>query len=72
MRPGSENPVTTVQTEQLPYPALADTNPLRRLSLRDVSVPSLFQPIQLISFLLAHPDSFHPSALWLSRGTLHP
>src|ERR1017187_10623623 len=30
-----------------------------------------FQPIQIISFLLAHRDSFHPLALRLSRGTFY-
>ena len=29
------------------------------------------QPLQLVSFLLAHRDSFHPSALRLSRGTFY-
>jgi hypothetical protein len=57
--------------EQFTHPAIAHAHPFRRLALRDPPVFSLFQPIQLISFLLAHRDSFHPSALRLSRGTFY-
>jgi len=50
----------------------------RRLRLRfsdasrwliNLSLP--LQPFQLVSFLLTHRNSFHPSALRLSRGTLY-
>jgi hypothetical protein len=39
--------------------------------LSDPARFNLLQPIQVISFLLAHRDSFHPSALRLSRGTFY-
>jgi hypothetical protein len=35
------------------------------------SIPGSFQPIQCVSLLLVHSDSFHPSALRLSRGTFY-
>jgi hypothetical protein len=39
--------------------------------LAHASFLSPFQPIQAIPFLLAHRDSFHSSALRLSRGTFY-
>jgi hypothetical protein len=57
--------------EQLAHSTLTDADPLSRLSLRDLPVAGLLQPMQLVSFLLAHRDSFHPSALRLSRGTFY-
>src|ERR1017187_5995576 len=57
--------------EQRPHPAVAYTHPLRRFPLGDAPRLGTLQPIQFISFLLAHRDSFHPSALRLSRGTFY-
>src|ERR1035437_9731018 len=55
--------------EQLPYPSVAHSHLLGGLPLADASFLGSSQPVQLIPFLLAHRDSFHPLALRLSRGT---
>src|ERR1035438_4829750 len=57
--------------EQLPYPSVAHSNLLGGLPLADASFLGSSQPVQLIPFLLAHRDSFHPLALRLSRGTFY-
>src|SRR6202163_4365397 len=57
--------------QQLPHPALAHAHPLRSFSLRHPPVPRSFHPLQPVSLLLAHCDSFHPSALRLSIGTFY-
>src|SRR6202521_3222835 len=57
--------------QQLAHPAVAHSHPLGRLPLTDHLVLSSFQPLQPVPFLLAHRDSFHPSALRLSRGTFY-
>src|SRR6266853_2341141 len=57
--------------QQRSRPALAHLHPLRRFPLRHLPVSSSLQPIQPVPFLLAHRDSFHPSALRLSRGTFY-
>src|ERR1700757_2941545 len=57
--------------EQFPHPALGNPHPLRCFPLRYLPVPRSFQPLQPVSLLLAHPDSFHPSALRLSIGTFY-
>src|ERR1700680_4551326 len=55
----------------LAHPPLAHAHLLGRLALTQHPVPGPFQPFQLVPFLLAHLDSFHPSALRLSRGTFY-
>src|SRR5690242_403270 len=57
--------------QQRPYPTVTHAHFLGRFPLANASVLGSFQPIQIISFLLAHRDSFHPSALRLSRGTFY-
>src|SRR3954447_19163254 len=57
--------------QQLSDPPISDADLFRGLPLRDAPILSAFQPFQFISFLLAHRDSFHPPALWLSRGTFY-
>ena len=57
--------------QQRPHPALTHLHPLRRFPLRHLPVFGSLQPIQPVAFLLAHRDSFHPSALRLSRGTFY-
>src|ERR1017187_3586921 len=57
--------------EQLPYPSVAHSHLLGGLPLADASFLGSSQPVQLIPFLLAHRDSFHPLALRLSRGTFY-
>ena len=57
--------------EQFPYPSVAHPHLLGRLPLADASFLGSSQPLQLIPFLLAHRDSFHPLALRLSRGTFY-
>src|SRR6202035_4628195 len=57
--------------EQLPYPSVAHSQLLGCLPLADASFLGSSQPVQLIPFLLAHRDSFHPLALRLSRGTFY-
>src|ERR1700680_4062295 len=42
-----------------------------RFALSDHPVLGPFEPFQLVAFLLTHLDSFHPSALRLSRGTFY-
>jgi hypothetical protein len=42
-----------------------------RLPLRYLPVPGSFQPVQPVPVLLAHCNSFHPSALRLSIGTFY-
>jgi hypothetical protein len=54
--------------QQLPHSALGHARPLGSLLLCHLPVPGSFQPV---SFLLAHRDSFHPSALRLSIGTFY-
>ena len=49
---------------QRPNPSVRDAHLLRRLPLSDHAVPEPLQPIQSLSFLPAHCDSFHPSSLW--------
>jgi hypothetical protein len=44
---------------------------LRSLSLGDAPIFGPFQPLQLVPFLLAYRESFHPSGLSLSRGTFY-
>src|SRR6266481_4210005 len=56
---------------QRAYPTVTHAHFLGRFPLANASIPGSFQPIQIISFLLAHRDSFHPSALRLSRGTFY-
>src|ERR1700694_3230930 len=55
----------------LAHPPLAHAHLLGRLALPQHPVPGPFQPFQLVPFLVAHLDSFHPSALRLSRGTFY-
>src|ERR1035437_9424810 len=57
--------------DQLPYPSVAHSQLLGCLPLADASFLGSSQPVQLIPFLLAHRDSFHPLALRLSRGTFY-
>src|SRR5713226_8107405 len=57
--------------EQLAHPTLADAHPLGRFPLRHLPVSGSFQPVQPVPLLLAHPDSFHSSALRLSIGTFY-
>src|ERR1022692_2391744 len=57
--------------EQLPHPSVAHSHLLGGLPLADASLLGSSQPVQLIPFLLAHRDSFHPLALRLSRGTFY-
>src|SRR5665213_414858 len=57
--------------QQLTHPAVAHSHLLRRLALADYLVLCPLQPLQLVPFLLAHRDSFHPLALRLSRGTFY-
>src|ERR1035438_2159512 len=56
---------------QLPYPSVAHSHLLGGLPLADASFLGSSEPVQLIPFLLAHRDSFHPLALRLSRGTFY-
>jgi hypothetical protein len=44
-------------------PAVAHTHLLGRPFLRQLSIPDAFQPIQPVSFLLAHRDPFHLHSL---------
>src|SRR5947207_14206550 len=57
--------------QHLAHPALAHLHLLRRFPLRHLFVAGSLQPVQPVPFLLAHPDSFHPSALRLSIGTFY-
>jgi hypothetical protein len=57
--------------QQLSHPAVAYAHLRRRLPLRHDTVLHALQPLQPISFLLAHCDSFHPSSFLLSRGTFY-
>src|SRR5665213_2900660 len=57
--------------QQFPHPALGHSHPLGSFPLRHLPVPGSFQPLQPVPFLLAHCDSFHPSALRLSIGTFY-
>src|ERR1017187_8112708 len=57
--------------EQLPHPSVAHSHLLGCLPLADASFLGSSQPVQLVPFLLAHRDSFHPLALRLSRGTFY-
>ena len=57
--------------QQLPHPALGHSHPLGSFPLRHLPVPRSFQPVQPVLLLLAHRDSFHPSALRLSIGTFY-
>src|ERR1035441_741074 len=57
--------------QQLPHPALGHVHPLGSFPLRHLPVPRSFQPVQPVPLLLAHCDSFHPSALRLSIGTFY-
>src|ERR1035437_2786290 len=57
--------------EQLPHPSVAHSYLLGGLPLADASFLGSSQPVQLVPFLLAHRDSFHPLALRLSRGTFY-
>jgi hypothetical protein len=47
------------------------SHPLGHFPLRHLAVLGSFQPPQPVPFLLAHPDSFHPSALRLSIGIFY-
>jgi hypothetical protein len=57
--------------QQLSHPALTHAHPFGNLALGHLLVARSLQPIQPVSFLLAHLDSFHPSALRLSIGTFY-
>jgi hypothetical protein len=57
--------------QELPHPSICDADSLGCFPLGNAPVFGTLQPMQLISFLLAHRDSFHPSALRLSRGTFY-
>src|ERR1035437_1581396 len=57
--------------EQLAHPTVAHPYLAGSFALTDHAVLRPFQPLQLVPFLLAHLDSFHPSALRLSRGTFY-
>src|SRR6201992_654991 len=57
--------------KQLPHPSVAHAHLLGCLPLADESFFGSPQPLQLIPFLLAHRDSFHPLAFRLSRGTFY-
>src|ERR1017187_4470631 len=55
--------------EPASFPSVAHSHLLGGLPLADASFLGSSEPVQLIPFLLAHRDSFHPLALRLSRGT---
>ena len=57
--------------KQRPHPAVAYPHFQGSFPLCEATRLDSFQPIQIISFLLAHRDSFHPLALRLSRGTFY-
>src|ERR1700676_2500984 len=57
--------------QQLAHPALAHAHLFRCFPLRHLPVAGSFQPVQPVPFLLAHRDSFHPSASRLSIGTFY-
>ena len=57
--------------EQLAHPTVGHPHLAGSFALSDHAVLGPFQPFQLVAFLLAHLDSFHPSALRLSRGTFY-
>jgi hypothetical protein len=52
-------------------PAVAHAYLVGCFALSDYSVLGPSQLFQLVAFLLTHLDSFHPSALRLSRGTFY-
>src|SRR5271169_4052280 len=56
---------------QLAHPAVAHAYLVGCFALANQSILGPLQPFQLVAFLLAHLDSFHPSALRLSRGTFY-
>src|SRR5260370_18431909 len=64
-------PLLVAALQQRAYPSVTHAHFLGRFPLANASVPRSFQPTQIISFLLAHRDSFHPPALRLSRGTFY-
>src|SRR5471030_1521417 len=72
-QPMHDHPVALLDhpLEQLPYPSVAHSHLLGGLPLDNASFLGPSQPVQLIPFLLAHRDSFHPLALRLSRGTFY-
>src|ERR1700722_4934250 len=57
--------------QQLAHPTVGHPYLAGRFALTNHPVLSPFQPFQLVTFLLTHLDSFHPSALRLSRGTFY-
>src|ERR1019366_6436254 len=57
--------------QQLPHPPLGTSHPPGSFPLLHLPVPGSFQPLQPVSLLLAHCDSFLPSASRLSIGTFY-
>src|ERR1700676_3142408 len=57
--------------QKLAYPPFAYSHPFRCFPLCHLSVSGSLQPVQPVPFLLAHRDSFHPSASRLSIGTFY-
>src|ERR1039458_9475009 len=57
--------------QQFSHPPAADAHLRGGVLLRDDTVLHPLQPLQPISFLLVHPDSFHPPSFLLSRGTFY-
>ena len=72
-QPVYDYPVTLLlhPLEQFAHPPFTDSDLLGRLALTDHLIPRTLQPLQLVPFLLAHRNPFHPSALRLSRGTFY-
>src|ERR1039458_8377811 len=64
-------PLLAHPLEQRPHPSVTYTHFQGSFPLGQATLRHSFQPIQFISFLLAHRDSFHPLALRLSRGTFY-
>src|SRR5271154_3521491 len=57
--------------QQLAHPALTHPHPFCCFPLCHLPVAGSLQPVQPVPFLLAHRDSFHPSASRLSIGTFY-
>src|SRR5665213_3288869 len=57
--------------DQLAHPPRRHAHLLSGFALRHAARLNPLQPVQVISFPLAHRDSFHPSTLRLSRGTFY-
>src|ERR1035438_7404456 len=57
--------------DEFAHPPSRHAHLLSGLALSHAARFNPLQPVQVVSFLLAHRDSFHPSTLWLSRGTFY-